>query len=234
MDTGHRQFVGQPVPHSLSVEHHADLWARQFASPFAQGTACRVSDTFGPRLNPFYFMKPKVPAAGASPANAAATSSDAPAGAAATATPSDKAQPAFRIGPRIENHPGVDVAVRAGTPVHALATGTVIFTGSDDGFGNMAVLRIKDTTQHDTALLLGHMERLDVFSGQTVAKGDVIGWVGSTGRSTGPHLHLQICPAGHVTSRGGFACGQPANPYENWVALEAIARLSCSEGPVGF
>jgi len=221
MDTGHRQFVGAPVPHNLSAERHADLWARQFTSPFAPGTTCRVSDIFGPRLNPFYFMKPK-PAAPGSDAAAVATGASA------------KPQPMFRVGPRIENHPGVDVAVRAGTPVHALAAGTVIFTGSDSGFGNMVVLRIRNTTRRETTLLLGHMERIDVRSGQAVAKGAVVGWVGSTGRSTGPHLHLQICPAGHVTSRGGFSCGQPANPYENWIALEAIARLSCNQGPVGF
>lgn len=234
MDTGNRQLIGRPGVHSLSAERHADLWARQFSSPFAPGVPCRVSDTFGPRLNPFYFMKPKPTATIATPTPATAAPSDSPTGSAGADELSAKPQPVFRIGSRIENHPGVDVAARAGTAVHALAAGTVIFIGSDAGFGNMVVLRLKDTTRHETTFLLGHMELLNVRSGQSVAKDDVLGWVGSTGRSTGPHLHLQICPMGHVTARGGFACGQPANPYENWLALEAIARLSCTQGPVGL
>jgi hypothetical protein len=237
IDISHRHFVGMPQVHDVSVEQRIDRWAQQFASPFADGVACRISDTFGPRINPFYGLKPKAPAGGAHASGAApvaATPPSAAQAAAVTTTPATPTPaPPARIEPRIENHPGVDLAVRAGTTVHSLANGTVIFTGTDGGFGNMAVLRVANADKTTTTFLLGHMAQLLVQPGQTIVKGDAIGIVGSTGRSTGPHLHLQVCPAGHVTGRGGFACGTPENPYENWLALSAIARLSCSNGPVG-
>ena len=222
MDVGQRHLLGAPHVHDIASDAKADMWAREFAPPFTAGTACRVSDMFGPRINPFYFIKPKPVT------TAAADGATAPADAVA-ATPA----PAVHSVARIENHPGVDIAARAGTPVHAMATGEIVFAGADPGFGNMVALKAVNSVSGETILLNGHMERLNVEPGQRVTRGDVIGWVGSTGISTGPHLHVQVCPGGHLHS-GAFVCGQPRNPYEVWPTLYAITQLACAQGPVGF
>ena len=160
-----------------------------YASPFAPGVRCHVSDSFGTRTDPF---DPH----------------------------------------HFEFHPGVDMAVAEGTPVRAMATGRVVFAGEDGEFGNAVVVQPNDGTSHPPTLLAGHMERLFVKAGDMTHQGDVIGAAGSTGRSTGPHLHVQLCPSGHVGRGGGFNCGTPANPYETWQMLFAIARASCTLGPV--
>lgn len=235
MEAGHRHLIGKSDPHTFTATK-ADLLAKDFGAPFAHGTWCRVSDTFGPRINPFWgTMVPKPVAAD----GAASTTPAAPVATAApaAATDGDTALPAKPelvpySGPRIENHPGVDLAVREGTPVHAMATGTVVYAGFDSGFGNMVALQTK-TSSGETTVLNGHMKALNVQSGQSITKGSIIGWVGSTGRSTGPHLHVQVCPQG-VAAHGSFKCGTPANPYEVWATLSAIARLSCAQGPAGI
>jgi murein DD-endopeptidase MepM/ murein hydrolase activator NlpD len=219
MDAGQRYLAGKSDPHELAPAGSAGLWAKDFAPPFAPGTWCRVSDIFGPRINPFYFIKPK-PTAVAQAAIGGGTP------VAATTAP---ATPAPAVA-RIENHPGVDVAAREGTPVHAMVSGEVIYAGFHPGFGNMVVLQTDGGAR--TTLINGHMQMLFVEAGEMVTRGDLIGLVGSTGHSTGPHLHIQVCPQGHLHN-GGFACGVPMNPYEDWQALSAIARLSCRHGPVG-
>lgn len=238
MEAGHRHLVGKSDPHELVADAGASPWAKDFAPPFAAGTWCRVSDIFGPRLNPFWGkMVPKpagAPAKGAAPGTAAASPPTA-----AAATDSDSAmaggaaKPAMMLyaGPRMENHPGVDVAARAGTQVHAMLNGEVIFAGFDPGFGNMVVLQTEGSNK-PTTLINGHMQTLFVTPGEMVRRGDMIGLVGSTGHSTGPHLHIQVCPDAHF-HKGAFVCGAPTNPYETWPALSAIARLACVHGPVG-
>ena len=130
---------------------------------------------------------------------------------------------------RREDHRGVDVAVNYGTPIHAMADGQVIFAAPDAGLGNLVALRVAGP--HQPVLLAGHMSRIAVRSGDVVSRGDVIGYAGSTGRSTGPHVHLQVCPDAHLR-RGVLACGQSENPYEVWPALAALARMSCNDGPI--
>ncbi len=129
---------------------------------------------------------------------------------------------------RNEKHQGVDVAVQEGTPVHAMTDGRVMFAEFDGGLGNFVALQ----AQGDGAptVVNGHMSRLAVRAGDVVHRGDVIGYAGSTGRSTGPHVHVQLCPSGHMV-RGGFVCGGATNPYENWPTLAALARMSCRDGP---
>ncbi len=85
-------------------------------------------------------------------------------------------------------HTGVDISAPDGTRVVAPADGTVIFAGYRAGYGKIAVIdhRFGVITRY------GHLSRFNVQSGQRITRGDVIGYVGSTGRSTGPHLHFEI------------------------------------------
>lgn len=85
-------------------------------------------------------------------------------------------------------HTGVDLAAPVGTPIHATADGVVSKASWFGGYGLFVSI------EHGGALQTryGHMSRLNVAEGQTVHKGDVIGFVGSTGRSTGPHVHYEV------------------------------------------
>jgi len=89
---------------------------------------------------------------------------------------------------RRDFHKGLDISARAGTPIVAPAAGTVIFAGVDGAYGN--ALRIRHGAGITT--LYGHMQRLAVKNGQSVSRGTIIGYVGNTGRSTGPHLHYEV------------------------------------------
>jgi murein DD-endopeptidase MepM/ murein hydrolase activator NlpD len=90
--------------------------------------------------------------------------------------------------PVFEFHRGLDVAARAGTPVRAARSGFVIDAGYSDGYGNYVVLRhLLGFTS-----LYGHLEERRVGEGRLVIRGRPVGKVGSTGRSTGPHLHFEI------------------------------------------
>jgi len=87
-----------------------------------------------------------------------------------------------------EYHPGVDISAPAGIRVVAPADGTVIFAGQRAGYGRMIVIDHKFglTTRY------GHLLRMDVQVGQHVTRHEIIGYVGSSGRSTGPHLHFEL------------------------------------------
>jgi len=85
-------------------------------------------------------------------------------------------------------HSGVDLAAAAGTPVHATLGGVVAVLLSPGGYGLHVVIDHSD----GLTSLYGHLEAVSVVSGAYVATGTVIGAVGSTGNSTGPHLHFEI------------------------------------------
>jgi murein DD-endopeptidase MepM/ murein hydrolase activator NlpD len=87
-------------------------------------------------------------------------------------------------------HKGVDMAAPSGTPIRAAGDGVVDFAGVSNGYGNMVVL--KHWSNYSTAY--GHMSRFatGMRKGQKVHQGDVIGYVGSTGWATGPHLHYEF------------------------------------------
>ena len=89
-------------------------------------------------------------------------------------------------------HPGIDIAVDYGTPVYASAAGYVEQSGWYGGYGKY--VRLSHDFGYETAY--GHMSRLAVSAGSFVKKGEVIGYVGSTGYSTGPHLHFEILKYG--------------------------------------
>ncbi len=87
------------------------------------------------------------------------------------------------------NHKGLDIATSTGTPVAAAAGGTVIFSGWDSyGLGNC----VKISHGNGVVTVYGHCSKLYVTSGEKVSAGEAIAAVGSTGNSTGPHLHLEI------------------------------------------
>ena len=90
-------------------------------------------------------------------------------------------------------HPGVDIAAAIGTPIVAAASGVVVFAGwSDQGLGYKVSIRHPD----GNVSIYGHNQRLLVTSGQKVEQGQQIAEMGSTGFSTGPHLHFEIRPGG--------------------------------------
>lgn len=85
-------------------------------------------------------------------------------------------------------HPGLDITADYGTPVKATADGTIESAGWAGDYGNMILLK----HGYGMSTRYGHMSRLAVSSGQAVKRGQVIGYVGATGRTTGPHLHYEI------------------------------------------
>ncbi len=85
-------------------------------------------------------------------------------------------------------HLGVDYAAPTGTPVRTIGDGVVSFAGWQNGYGNIIEIRHKDNQLTKFA----HLSRIDVRTGQKVSQGDFIGAVGSTGLSTGPHLHFEF------------------------------------------
>ena len=84
-------------------------------------------------------------------------------------------------------HSGIDIGAPSGTPVVATATGTVISAGWNGGYGKAIVIQHNDSQQ----TLYGHLSEISVQPGQQITQGSVIGLVGSTGNSTGPHLHFE-------------------------------------------
>lgn len=109
-------------------------------------------------------------------------------------------------------HKGMDIAAPTGTPIRAATDGTVAFAGRNGGYGNY--VRLSHSGGLQTAY--GHMSRIAVRAGTRVSRGQVIGYVGSTGMSTGPHLHYEL-----------WRNGQAINPRS--VALSSVERLGGTE-----
>lgn len=84
-------------------------------------------------------------------------------------------------------HAGIDISAPTGTPVVAVGAGTVVSAGWRSGYGKTITIQHSETQQ----TLYGHLSEISVQAGQTIAQGTVIGLVGSTGNSTGPHLHYE-------------------------------------------
>lgn len=96
-------------------------------------------------------------------------------------------------------HTGLDFAAGSGTPIVAVAGGTVTETGYDGAYGNKTVITLDDGAE----IWFCHQTTIDVSVGDVVRAGEQIGTVGSTGNSTGPHLHLEVRPGG----------GDPVDPF---------------------
>ena len=88
----------------------------------------------------------------------------------------------------LQKHNGVDYAAPSGTPTYTVGDGVVDFAGVQGGYGNMVIVR--HANGHST--VYAHLSRIQVRKGQSVTQGQVIGNVGSTGWSTGPHLHFEF------------------------------------------
>jgi len=91
-------------------------------------------------------------------------------------------------------HNGIDILSRMGTPVKAAREGMVFFTGWRDGYGKTVMIQHND----GYSTLYGHFSKINVNKGDWVYKDDVIGLIGSTDRSTGPHLHFTIMRHGEI------------------------------------
>ncbi len=98
------------------------------------------------------------------------------------------------------NHPGIDIGVPSGTPIHAAAAGTVIIAGWVDGYGNLVAI------DHGNGLstLYAHQSRLGVSVGQSVGQGAVVGYSGCTGYCFGPHLHFEVRVNGDPVDPMGY------------------------------
>lgn len=97
-------------------------------------------------------------------------------------------------------HRGVDLGLPAGSPVRAYDGGTVRFAGERGGYGKVVVIAHDDGSEARYA----HCATLAVVSGQRVEAGTALGTVGSTGRATGPHLHLELWRDGAAVDPGAW------------------------------
>ena len=97
-------------------------------------------------------------------------------------------------------HPGIDIGAGAGTPIHAAASGRVLVAGYSGGYGNLIVI----DHGNGLATAYAHQSSLAAALGQEVSQGQVIGYVGSTGFSTGPHLHFEVRVSGSPVDPMGY------------------------------
>lgn len=121
-------------------------------------------------------------------------------------------------------HTGVDLAAPRGTPVRSSGHGTVTFTGWRHGYGKMVVLR--HSNHYET--MYAHLSRTAarLRPGMKVARGDVIGYVGSTGWATGPHLHYEVRHQGRYVNPLAASVGRP--PSLTGTTLHAFERYSAN------
>jgi LysM repeat protein len=113
--------------------------------------------------------------------------------------------PGYRLSQGIHDNNAVDLAIAPGTPIHAAASGRVIFAryGYNGGFGNVVIIDHPNGTQ----TLYAHQSKLATHAGDEVYQGEVIGYVGSTGHSTGPHLHFEVHGAVNPGATDSWADG---------------------------
>ncbi len=86
-------------------------------------------------------------------------------------------------------HEGIDVANSIGTPIYATADGIVEFAGVRDNYGKIIVLK---HIEYACKTTYAHLSQFVVTKSQTIKRGELIGYMGNSGRSTGPHLHYEV------------------------------------------
>ena len=111
--------------------------------------------------------------------------------------------PGYHLSQGLHDGNAVDLAIAKGTPIHAAASGRIIFakTGYNGGFGYLVIIAHPNGTQ----TMYGHMSKIIVNAGDQVAQGEIIGNVGSTGHSTGPHVHFVVKGAFNPGANGSWA-----------------------------
>jgi murein DD-endopeptidase MepM/ murein hydrolase activator NlpD len=112
-------------------------------------------------------------------------------------------------------HPGVDISGPIGTPVRAAADGVVSLAEYGGGYGRLVVIDHGGGVQ----TYYGHLSRIDVIAGEEIRRGEILGALGRSGRTTGPHLHYEV--------RIG---GNPVNPYM-FLANSAVSAASTRDLP---
>ena len=102
-------------------------------------------------------------------------------------------------------HPGLDISAEKGTPVRATADGLVQLAAPSGDYGNLVII------DHGFGLITryGHLSKFAVWLGEQVKRGDIIGFVGSTGRATGPHLHYEVLANGKLMNPLQLLAGKP-------------------------
>ncbi len=118
-------------------------------------------------------------------------------------------------------HKGLDFAAARGTPIYAAGNGTVEVAGRNGGYGNY--IRIRHNSEYKTAYAHLHKFAKGVHSGSRVRQGEVIGYVGTTGRSTGPHLHYEVLQNNKQVNPASIKL--PAGETLKGKDLEAFAAL---------
>uniref|UniRef100_UPI0035CAB6C7 M23 family metallopeptidase n=1 Tax=uncultured Sphingomonas sp. TaxID=158754 RepID=UPI0035CAB6C7 len=98
-------------------------------------------------------------------------------------------------------HKGIDIGTPWGTPIHAPADGTITYAGRSGGYGNF----IKMSHGGGIETHYGHLSRFATRAGQHVARGEIIGYSGNSGLSTGPHLHWEVLRSGVAVNPRGFS-----------------------------
>ena len=101
-------------------------------------------------------------------------------------------------------HDGMDFGAGCGTPVHSAAAGRVVLVQAAIGYGNRVVVEHGTIGGHRLRTSYNHLSAFDVAEGQVVTQGQVVGRVGSTGFSTGCHLHFMVWQDGEVTDPSRF------------------------------
>jgi len=133
----------------------------------------------------------------------------------------------YRIDPIYKTpkmHTGIDFTAATGTPIYATGDGTVKEAGYDNGgYGNNVVVN----HGYGYASLYAHMQKVKVRVGDRVKRGEVIGWIGSTGKSTGPHLHYEVIKNGtKIDPIHFFFNDLTAADYERLTKIAAASNQS--------
>lgn len=129
-------------------------------------------------------------------------------------------------------HAGLDIAASTGTPIYSLQEGYVVFSGVKGGYGKTVILKHEYSDLPEVPVietLYGHCSEVLVSSGQYVKRGDVIALVGSTGRSTGAHLHFEVHYNGGYVNPIDYLIKLPK--YLNYIAMKRSRYYAMKTSP---
>ena len=127
-------------------------------------------------------------------------------------------------------HNGIDFAAPSGTAVRSVGDGTVDFAGTQNGYGNIVIVKHRNNQQTAYA----HLSRVDVKAGESISQGQTIGAVGSTGWATGPHLHFEFRVNGEyqdpasIAQEGGAPITAAMRPAFERIAVGARTELAAA------